>query len=105
MVNILNEKLGGLSQLNRTIHEPARLAILSILFVTDGADFLFLGKQAKLTKGNLSAHLGKLEDADLVEIEKSYVGKIPRTICRITDTGRIAFQAYLDQLKETIGSL
>ena len=81
------------------IHEPARLMILTILSAVDSADFLYLQRETGLTKGNLSSHLSKLEDAEYITIEKTYRGKIPLTICKLSGNGRRAFTEYRDQLK------
>ena len=97
--------MGDLSALDRTIHEPARLAILSILYAVDKADFLYLLKETGLTKGNLSAHLSRLEKAEYIEIEKGYVGKLPQTICRMTVSGRKAFDDYRKQLGDFLQQL
>ncbi len=92
-----------LLELDRTIHEPARLAIVSILSVLDRADFLFLLGETGLTKGNLNAHMARLEEAGYVAVEKTYRGKIPQTIYRLSDAGRSAFAAYRRQLREAMG--
>jgi DNA-binding MarR family transcriptional regulator len=83
-----------LSNIDRLIHEPARLIIIATLYVVESADFLYLQGETGLTKGNLSSHLSKLEAGDYVEIKKTYQGKIPLTICRLTEAGRKAFEAY-----------
>jgi DNA-binding transcriptional ArsR family regulator len=83
--------------IDRIIHEPARLAIITILNAVASADFLFLLRETGLTKGNLSAHLTKLEDAGHISIEKTYKGKIPLTVCRLTEEGRKAFRSYRTQ--------
>jgi len=91
---------------NRLIHEPGRLAALVVLHAVEEADFLFLMDQTGLTKGNLSSHTAKLEAAGYVEIEKGFVGKVPRTIYRLTKTGATALQQYRDHmvgLLESIG--
>lgn len=88
-----------LAEIDRLIHEPARLIIVTILSAVESADFLFLLRETGLTKGNLSSHLAKLEDAGYVEIEKTYQGKVPLTICRLTAAGRKAFDDYRNQLK------
>ncbi len=90
------EELAGL---DRLIHEPARLAILTALSACDSADFLFLQRLTGLTKGNLSAHLAKLADAGAVEIEKGYIGKVPNTKVRLTDAGRAAVDKHWQQLE------
>ncbi len=88
-----------LRALDRVVHEPARLIIVSQLYVVDSADFLFVQKQSGLTQGNLSSHLGKLEAAGYLEIEKSFVGKKPRTLLRLTEAGRKAFRAYVASMR------
>jgi len=86
-------------EVNRLVHEPARLMILTILFAVEAADFLYLQNETGLTKGNLSSHLTKLEEAQYISIEKTYRGKIPLTLCRLTETGRTALEEYRSQLK------
>jgi DNA-binding MarR family transcriptional regulator len=83
-----------MSDLNRVIHEPARLQIVALLSGVEKADFLWLQRESALTKGNLSGHLAKLEAAGYVEIEKTYKGKIPLTLLRLTHQGRAAFETY-----------
>lgn len=87
------------TEVDRLIHEPARLMILSILSAAEKVDFLFLLNETGLTKGNLSSHLGKLEGAGYIEIEKTYRGKVPQTLISLSETGRQAFEAYRKQLK------
>ena len=91
--------------LDRLLHEPARLAIATLLYTVEGADFLYLLRDSGLSKGNLSTHLARLESAGYVAIEKSFRGKIPRTVCRLTDSGRDALRRYRDQLKRVIDTL
>jgi DNA-binding MarR family transcriptional regulator len=88
---------------DKLIHEPARLAVLTILNAVESADFLYLLRATTLTKGNLSIHLQKLEGAGLIEIEKTYQGKTPRTLCRMTEDGRRAFEVYKDKLRSVLG--
>jgi DNA-binding transcriptional ArsR family regulator len=83
-----------MSEVNRIIHEPARLTIVALLSGAREADFLFLQRESGLTKGNLSSHLMKLEEAGYVEIEKTFRGKLPLTLARLTAKGREAFQNY-----------
>jgi DNA-binding transcriptional ArsR family regulator len=83
-----------LQSLNRLVHEPARLAILVALSACDKADFLFLLNITGLTKGNLSSHLSKLEQACLIAIEKKFEGKIPVTYARLTPAGKEALKEY-----------
>ncbi|MGD8922080.1 MAG: transcriptional regulator [Candidatus Zixiibacteriota bacterium] len=96
---------GAFNGIDRTIHEPARLMIMAYLYVVDSADFLFLERQTGLTRGNLSSHLTKLETAGYVEITKEFVEKIPRTILRLTPTGRAAFQEYRQSMREILDGL
>ena len=92
--------LRAMGDLDRLLHEPARLLITSILFSVEEADFLYLLNATGLTRGNLSAHLTRLEEAGYVQIEKTYKGKLPRTICRLTPAGRTAFEAYRKKLRD-----
>jgi DNA-binding transcriptional ArsR family regulator len=88
-----------MTDLDRVIHEPARLRIVALLVGAKEADFLWLLRETGLTRGNLSSHLAKLEEAGYVEIEKSFRGKIPLTIVRLSSTGRRAFQDYKRAMK------
>ena len=83
-----------MSELDRTIHEPARLRILTLLSGIDAADFNFLLSTIGLTKGNLSSHMDKLEKAGYVEIIKSFNGRIPHTEFRVSKEGKEALNAY-----------
>jgi DNA-binding transcriptional ArsR family regulator len=94
-----------LSDIDRIIHEPARLMIMAHLYVIESADFLFLMRQTGLTWGNLSSHLSKLENADYVEIKKEFKGKKPHTMLRLTDKGRDAFKKYVQSMKQVIEEL
>jgi DNA-binding transcriptional ArsR family regulator len=82
------------TDLDKTLHEPARLRIAMVLSGIDVADFNFLLTALGLTRGNLSSHMDRLEKAGYVAIEKGYNGKIPRTEYRLTDEGRGALDAY-----------
>jgi DNA-binding transcriptional ArsR family regulator len=95
----------AMADVNRLIHEPARLIIVTILYTVESADFLYLLHETGLTKGNLGSHLAKLEEAGYVHIEKTYRGKIPQTVCSLTDEGRTAFREYRERLKRAIDSL
>lgn len=101
----MSEDIRAITCLDRVLHEPARLLIVAILYPLESADFLYLLRETGLTKGNLSAHLSKLEEAGYIAIEKTYRGRVPRTICRLTDEGRRAFQEYRARLKRTVDSL
>ena len=77
----------GPAPVDPIIHAPARLSIMATLAAVREADFLYLLHVTQLTKGNLSAHLRKLEEAGYVEIEKTFRGKYPLTICRLRKRG------------------
>ena len=83
-----------MNELDRVIHEPARLLIVALLAGVHEADFLWVLRESGLTKGNLSTHLAKLEDSGYVEVEKTYKGKIPLTLLRLTRQGKSAFERY-----------
>src|SRR3546814_17882644 len=89
---------------DRLVHEPARLAILTVLSGAELVEFGFLETVCRLSKGNLSSHLSKLEAAGLVSIDKSFRGKRPLTRVSITDTGRAALQLYRAQIAALTGS-
>jgi DNA-binding MarR family transcriptional regulator len=98
----MSTDLRSLADVNRLIHEPSRSVILAILAAVESADFLYLQRETGLTKGNLSVHLSKLEQAGYVNIEKTYRGKIPLTLCSMTAAGRDAFDLYRNQLKQFV---
>jgi DNA-binding transcriptional ArsR family regulator len=83
-----------MNDVDRIIHEPARLMIVALLAGAKEADFLFLLRETGLSKGNLSTHLAKLEESAYVEIQKTFRGKIPLTLARLTPKGRSALQTY-----------
>jgi DNA-binding transcriptional ArsR family regulator len=83
-----------MTSLDRVIHEPARLLLVALLAGIQEADFLWLQRESGLTKGNLSSHLARLEEAGYVSIEKRFKGKIPLTILRLTPAGLAAFEDY-----------
>ena len=90
---------------DRLVHEPGRLAILVILNAVEEADFLFLMDQTGLTKGNLSSHTAKLEAAEYIEVEKMFVGKIPRTVYRLSEGGAVALQGYRAHMASVLEAL
>ena len=97
--------LRAMANVDRTIHEPSRLVIVAILYFVESADFLYLLRETQMTKGNLSSHLAKLEDRGYIEIEKTYRGKVPRTICRLTKSGQAAFRQYRRSVKRAMDSM
>jgi DNA-binding MarR family transcriptional regulator len=94
-----------IAELDRVIHEPARLVILTFLYLVDSADLLFLEKQTGLTRGNMGSHLKRLENAGYVGVEKKFVDRIPRTLLHLTDKGRQAFRDYRQQILQVLGTL
>ena len=98
----MTDDFASLTDFDRVLHSPARLTIVAILSAVEEADFLYLLNESGLTKGNLSTHLSKLEETGYIEIEKTYRGKIPLTICRLTKDGRAAFVEYRKKLKKFI---
>jgi DNA-binding MarR family transcriptional regulator len=98
----MSDDLRSLTELDRLIHEPSRLLIVTILSTVESADFLFLQRETDLTKGNLSAHLSKLEEAGYVNIEKTFKGKLPLTVCKLTESGQRAFDGYRQQMQNFI---
>jgi len=92
-------------EIDRLIHEPARLKIMAQLYVVDEADFIFLMRQTGLTWGNLSSHMSKLEEAEYIEVRKEFLDKKPHTIMKLTKKGRESFQKYLDALDQVLKDL
>jgi DNA-binding MarR family transcriptional regulator len=90
------EEMAGLDKL---LHEPARLAILTALSSCQSADYTFLQRITGMTQGNLSGHLTKLEEARLVQIDKQFVEKRPNTVVSITPEGRTAIEQHWQQLQ------
>ena len=91
-----------MSELDRVIHEPARLLVVAVLAGVEEADFLYLMHTTGLTKGNLSTHLSRLEEARYVRIEKAFRGKIPLTLARLTPGGLAAFRRYRKDMTELL---
>jgi DNA-binding MarR family transcriptional regulator len=98
-------ELHPLADLDRVIHAPARLMVMTYLFVVESADFIFLMNLTGLTWGNLSSHLSKLEEAEYVEIEKTFKGKRAHTMIKLTGLGREAFRKYKVAMEEVLGEL
>jgi len=98
----MNEQLRAIADLDRVIHEPGRMMVVSLLAVVEECDFLYLMRETALNKGNLSSHLAKLEEAGYVEIRKTYRGKVPQTLLRLTSAGRTAFGAYRKNLNAAL---
>ncbi|MDR0681484.1 MAG: transcriptional regulator [Dysgonamonadaceae bacterium] len=85
--------------LNPLIHSPLRLSIMSLLIGVEEADFVYLKKETGATAGNLSVQIDKLQEAGYIHVEKTFRGKMPRTICRINRAGIDAFNEYVQALQ------
>jgi DNA-binding MarR family transcriptional regulator len=101
----MNEDWRSLTDVDKLVHEPSRLMIMTILSSVEKADFVYLQRETGLTRGNLSVHLTKLGDAGYIEIQKTFNGKVPQTVCQITHTGREAFQKYTEYLKKVVSKI
>lgn len=86
-------------KLDPLLHSELRLAVMSLLVNLEEADFVYLREATHATAGNLSVQLDKLSEAGYITIEKTFEGKKPRTICRITRTGVTAFEDYVEALR------
>ena len=91
-----------MKELDPLLHSQLRLAVMSILMSVEEADFVYLKEKTESTAGNLSVQLEKLSSAGYITIEKGFVGRKTRTVCRVTDKGREAFETYVDALKSYI---
>lgn len=91
-----------MKELDPLLHSQLRLAIMSILMNVEDADFTYLKEKTSATAGNLSVQLDKLSTAGYISVEKGFVGKKTRTVCRVTDTGREAFEQYVEDLKNLL---
>jgi len=105
MDEIGSPNLSKLAEIDRMVHEPARLAIMALLYVIECADFTFLMNQTGLSWGNLSTHMSKLEEAGYIDVEKSFKGRRPNTNLRLTTDGRSAFREYRQKMKQMLDDL
>jgi len=93
-----------MTDLDPHVHQPTRLRLLMLLSGVDSADFTFLLGLLGLTKGNLSSHMTRLEEAGYVKIAKTFTGKIPNTSYSLTPTGRASLKRYwraIDEIRQT----
>lgn len=86
-------------KLNPILHSQLRLAIMSILLEAKTTEFTFIKKQTKATAGNLSVQVNKLKDAGYIDVEKTFKGNYPQTLCTITEKGILAFEEYVNAIK------
>lgn len=91
-----------MKELDPLLHSQLRLAVMSILMNVEEADFVYLKEKTESTAGNLSVQLEKLSNAGYISVEKGFSGRKPRTVCRVTEQGRKAFEDYVDALKSYI---
>ena len=89
-------------ELNPLLHSELRLGVMSILISVEEADFVYLKQETKATAGNLSVQIDKLSKAEYIEVNKTFKGKMPCTLCRITPKGIEAFEEYVEALKTYI---
>ena len=96
----MNPQIRAIAELDRVIHEPGRLMIVALLSAVERSDFLYLQHETGMNKGTLSSHISRLEEAGYVEVEKTYRGKVPQTLLRLTAAGRKALAEYRRKLKQ-----
>jgi DNA-binding transcriptional ArsR family regulator len=87
-------------ELDPVLNAPVRLAIVSALVKMKQADFGYLQEITKTTQGNLSHQIKKLNEAKYIEVEKTFKGNYPQTICKLTKTGKNAFENYVETIKK-----
>jgi DNA-binding MarR family transcriptional regulator len=100
-----DSELHPLADINQVIHAPARLMVLTYLYVVESADYVFLIRLTGLTWGNLHTHLTKLEEAGYIDINKEFRGKKPHTTISLTEQGRTAFREYKKSLQQVLDDL
>jgi len=103
--SLQDSELHPLADIDQIIHAPARLMVLTYLYVVESADYVFLMRLTGLTWGNLATHLNKLEEAGYVNIQKTFDGKKPKSILRMTEQGRDAFRAYKKNMQQVLDDL
>lgn len=94
-----------MSVLDKTVHEPVRLVIMTALSACRSAEFKYLQALTGTTQGNLSVHLARLQECGLIEIEKGFNGNYPTTSAKLTERGRKAISRHwqqLDQLRTAV---
>ena len=94
-----------LADIDRTIHSPARLMVMTYLYAVESADYIFLQNLTGLTWGNISSHLSKLEEEGYVAIEKEIIGKKPHSMVHLTEDGRQAFRDYKQSMQQVFDGL
>ena len=98
-------ELHPLASIDQIAHAPARLMVLTYLYVVESADYVYLMRLTGLTWGNLSTHLSKLEKNGYIELEKTFRGKKPHTTIHLTGQGREAFKEYKKNMQQVLDDL
>ncbi|MFW9950333.1 MAG: winged helix-turn-helix domain-containing protein [Candidatus Thorarchaeota archaeon] len=98
-----NGDIKSIAEIDKLIHEPARLSIIAHLYVVESADMVFLKNQTELTWGNLSSHITKLEEAGYIIVEKRFKGKKPQTLLQLSKQGRKSFEDYRRKMSKVLG--
>lgn len=101
----IDPELHPLADIDQVIHAPARLMVLTYLYVVESADYVFLMRRTGLTWGNLSTHLTRLEEAGYIAIDKEFLNKKPHTTVRLTRQGRAAFREYKKNMQQVLDDL
>lgn len=86
-------------ELNPLLHSELRLGIMSILISVEEADFVYIREKTAATAGNISVQIDKLSEAGYIVVERGFLGKRTRTVCKITEKGILAFEEYVEALK------
>ncbi len=94
-----SETFSDIMNIDRLVHAPARLAIITYLSVVEEGDAVYLQNQTGLTWGNLSINITKLQEAGYIDVIKKFVGKKPHTVLKLTDMGRKALLSYQHKMK------
>ena len=98
----MNRQIQTFTEIDRVIHEPGRLMIVALLFAVERSDFLYLQHETGMNKGTLSSHISRLEQAEYIHVEKTFRGKVPQTLLRLTRMGRKSFERYRKNLREAL---
>ena len=88
-----------------TLHQPVRSKLMALLIKEFELPFKAIKEELNLTDGNLASHIKKLENEGLIEVEKFFEGKKPKTVLKITQKGKMAFLNYIQELKKFIGEV
>ena len=92
-------------EVDKLIHEPVRFEIMRILYSAQNADFVYMQRQIEINQGKLSSDLARLREAGYIQIHKTFQGRIPITICKLTKKGRSAYESYIQHMKQKLANL